>query len=143
MLSIFDYLRRLVRDSVLAGVQDAFDVMDQGDHRDKITATARRFLDQPALEHTTKGTPAAPAAGVPTAPTPEPSATPEPRPRATASPDPAPQSRPKDLIPDSFDLPATELPRLDGFDQYERRKKGGSGQPGQSPKKPPQQERRG
>jgi hypothetical protein len=109
MFSIFDYLRRLIRDSVLAGVQDAFEIMDQGDHRDAIAATALRLLDRTG-----------PQPGPQEAPTPAP---PAPRvPPAKAAPVPSPV--PSGLIPDSFSLPSPELPALEGFQQHERRKKG-------------------
>jgi hypothetical protein len=109
MFSIFDYLRRLIRDSVLAGVQDAFEIMDQGDHRDAIAATALRLLDR-------------------TGPQPTPQESPAPSPPAPrvppAQPNQVPSSAPTDLIPASFTLPSPELPKLEGYQHHERRKKG-------------------
>jgi hypothetical protein len=109
MFSIFDYLRRLIRDSVLAGVQDAFEIMDQGDHREAIAATALRLLDRTGPQ--------------PTPQDPPPSAPPAPRvppPRPAQVPSPTPSG----LIPDEFSLPSPELPALEGFQNHERRKKG-------------------
>lgn len=116
MFSIFDYLRRLIRDSVLAGVQDAFEIMDQGDHRDAIAATALRLLDR-------------------TGPQPEPQEVPTPAPSAPRVP-PArsgqvPSPTPSGLIPDDLSLPSPELPALEGFQHHERRKKG----PGHPPRR--------
>jgi hypothetical protein len=115
LFSIFDYLRRLVRDSVLAGVQDAFEIMDQGEHREAITVAAREFLN--------RSSPALPAP----APAPSEASRPASRNAETAPPQP-----PSDLIPPSFHLPSQELPRLDGYENYERRKKG-SGRPPKQP----------
>jgi hypothetical protein len=116
MFSIFDYLRRLIRDSVLAGVQDAFEIMDQGDHRDAIAATALRLLDRTGTqpEAGEAATPAPPAPRVPPA-------------RSGQVPSPMPSG----LIPDELSLPSPELPALEGFQQHERRKKG----PGHPPRR--------
>ena len=113
MFSFFDYLRQLVRDSVLAGVQDAFEIMDQGNHRDTIAAAAQKFLG--------RSSPSNPR--------------PRSRPPARATQSEAqrtqvPSQPPADLIPSSFQVPSPELPKLDGYDNYERRKK----TPGRDPK---------
>ena len=109
MFSIFDYLRRLIRDSVLAGVQDAFEIMDQGDHRDAIAATALRLLDRTGPQTTPQDPPPS-SPPVPRVPPPRPAQVPSPIPSG--------------LIPDEFSLPSPELPALEGFQNHERRKKG-------------------
>ena len=114
MFSVFDYLRRLIRDSVLAGVQDAFEIMDQGDQRDAVSRSARQFLER---------------AGGPPAPAPLPAPQPAP-PRAepVKAPEPAraqvPPAAAGELVPGSFQIPPAEIPRIDGYEGYERRKKG-------------------
>ncbi len=107
MFSFFDYLRQLVRDSVLAGVQDAFEIMDQGNHRDTIAAAAQKF-------------PGRSSARQPAAPLEPPRAGQH---NSEAQRTQVPSQPPADLIPSSFQVPSPELPKLDGYDNYERRKK--------------------
>ena len=113
MFSIFNYLRQLVRDSVLAGVQDAFEIMDHGNHRDTIAAAAQEFLVRSAANQ-----PAAPLESPrPGQRAPETQRTP------ATPPTQLPSSPPTDLVPSSFHVPPPELPKIDGYDNYERRKK--------------------
>ena len=44
MLSIFDYLRLLVRNAVLAGIEDAFDVIEERDHAEERTRPDRSVV---------------------------------------------------------------------------------------------------
>lgn len=137
MFSLFEYLRRLVKEAVFAGLQDAFELLDQGDYRTRNAEAAARFLNHAGFEgpperaQATEST-AAPT-GTPALGAPRPRAAPPAAPAAAA----AAPSPPSDLIPDSLALPAPELPRLDGYQQFERRKKGGSGGGGR-PAKPPE-----
>lgn len=113
MFSIFDYLRRLIRDSVLAGVQDAFEILDQAESRDSIASAAHHLLDRAS----------------PTGPGQEAPATERPAPRpAQLPPSQVPSAAPTDLIPASLSLPSPEIPRLEGYQNFDRRKKG-SGRP--------------
>jgi hypothetical protein len=129
MFSLFEYLRRLVKEAVFAGLQDAFELLDQGDYRTRNAEAAARFLNHAGFERPAEAAPprqtALPPAGAP--------AIGAPAPRVSHAAPAAAPSAPTDLIPDSLALPAPEIPRLEGYQGFERRKKGGAGR---TPKPP-------
>jgi hypothetical protein len=132
MFSLFEYLRRLVKEAVFAGLQDAFEILDQGDYRTRNAEVATRFLNHVGFERPAEPAPvtqtALPPAGAP--------ALGAPAPRVPHAAPAAAPTAPADLIPDSLALPAPEIPHLDGYQGFERRKKGGSGGAGRTPKPP-------